>query len=181
MTRRAARKKAVPRKSSATSQVVVRVDGAAPPLATRIRRAARTTLTGEGRKSGRLEIAIVYDAKMRSLHKQWMGLNTPTDVLTFDLCDKPAANTIDGQLIVCRSVARRIAAQSGANWQSELILYVVHGCLHLCGYDDDTASNFAKMHRREDAILRELGYGPVFSSGERLTVVNKKASRARHR
>ena len=72
---------------------------------------------------------------------------------------------IDGQVIVCRSVARRKARARGADWQKELLLYVVHGCLHLCGYDDERSEDAERMHRREDEILTALGLGAVFSGG----------------
>jgi hypothetical protein len=49
--------------------------------------------------------------------------------------------------------------------RDELLLYAVHGMLHLCGYDDRTDRDFAAMHRREDHILSRLGVGAIFGAG----------------
>ena len=49
-------------------------------------------------------------------------------------------------------------------WQRELALYVVHGCLHLCGHDDRRPTDFSKMHALEDRILTNIGIGPVFDT-----------------
>lgn len=155
------RNTASPRRSA----LIIQTSGAPPALAVKIRKTARAALNAERRNRGRLEVAVVADAEMRRLHRLWMGLGSTTDVLTFDLSDRPKANAVDGQLVVCEPVARRRAAKSKSPWQSELLLYVVHGCLHLCGYDDVTAAEAARMHRREDAILRQLGFGPVYSDG----------------
>lgn len=127
-----------------------------------VRRAARRTLTAEGLRSGRLEIAFVDAAAMRRHHERWMGRDVPTDVLAFDLRDGEAPGCVDGQLIVCESAARQEARSRKTDWRGELLLYVVHGCLHLCGYDDRRAADFKRMHRREDELLTELGWRSVF-------------------
>ncbi|MFQ5423711.1 MAG: rRNA maturation RNase YbeY [Phycisphaerae bacterium] len=130
-------------------------------MATPIRRAARHTLTGEGFTSGRLEIALVKDAEMRHHHRRWLSRDTSTDVLSFDLRDEAAPATVDGQIIVCESVARREARARRTDWCGELLLYVVHGCLHLCGYDDRSGPDYERMHRREATVMAELGWASV--------------------
>lgn len=126
-------------------------------------RAARTTLRSQGFAHGELEIAVVSDAEMRRQHEAWMGDASTTDVLTFDLREAPRKGRVEGQLIVCVSVARRRARLRRADWRGELLLYVVHGCLHLCGMDDHEAEDAAAMHAREDELLSRLGWGPVYS------------------
>lgn len=132
-----------------------------------MRDAARRTLQKHGYRQGRLEIAVVGNAEMCRQHARWMGDNSSTDVLTFDLRDKPEAGLVDGQLLVCRSVAKRRARSRNADWRGELLLYVVHGCLHLCGYDDQDEADASRMHEREDEILVGLGWGEVFSKAGR--------------
>jgi probable rRNA maturation factor len=61
-----------------------------------------------------------------------------------------------GDIFICVEEALRQAAKYRTTWQSELIRYIVHGALHLCGYDDQTATARKKMKREEDRILREL-------------------------
>lgn len=178
MMRRTSDRKPPRRKRAA---VVIQTSGASPALAAKIRKTARAAFQFEGRTSGNLEVAVVEDAGMRRLHRLWMGLGNTTDVLTFDLSDEPRSRDVDAQLVVCKSVAKRCAAKSRSPWQSELLLYVVHGCLHLCGYDDVTAAKAARMHRREDAILRRLGYGAVYSGERQAPPGKKKTARKRRK
>jgi probable rRNA maturation factor len=131
----------------------VAVSGCSRDMADLLERVARHVLNGEGARRGQLHIAVVGDAEMRRQHARWMNDPTPTDVLTFDLSDVPDKKSVDGQLIVCRSVARRAARDRGHAWQNELALYVVHGCLHLCGHDDCDERSAARMHHREDELL----------------------------
>ena len=138
-------------------------DGMEEPL----REAARHTLRSQGFRSGQLEIAVVGDTEMRRLHARWLGDDSTTDVLTFDLRERPKAGSVDGQLLLCKSVARRRARARGTDWRDELLLYVVHGCLHLCGHDDHSETDAARMHALEDKILTELGWGAVFSGRTR--------------
>lgn len=148
------------------SSIDISVSGCANALAALFQRAARRTLTSHGIRTGQLEIAVVDDAQMSAQHAQWMGDDATTDSLAFDLRDEPDDVSVDGQLIVCEPVARRRAESSGHAWQDELTLYVVHGCLHLCGFDDHDPDESARMHAEEDRILEAMGLPPVFSNGE---------------
>jgi probable rRNA maturation factor len=109
-------------------------------------------------------IALVNDRRMSELHVQFMNIPGPTDVLTFplELCDDGKA--IAGEVVVCVPEARRRAKEHGVAVRDELLLYALHGMLHLSGFDDRTAHGFARMHRTEDDILQRLGVGPVFHS-----------------
>ena len=100
---------------------------------------------------------------MAQLHEQFMGVRGPTDVLTFPLEKDEAGNVVAGEVVVCVPEARRQARARGVAVERELLLYALHGMLHLCGYDDRTARAFRTMHRTEDRILTQLGVGPVFS------------------
>lgn len=142
------------------------VSGCVDSLAATLERAARLTLTSHGIQSGQLEIAVVEDEEMRAQHARWMDDDTTTDSLAFDLRDAPDESTVDGQLIACESVARRRAESAGHDWRDELTLYVVHGCLHLCGFDDHDPADASRMHAEEDRILVTLGLPPIFSRGE---------------
>ena len=63
--------------------------------------------------------------------------------------------------------AKRSARRQKVSVKAEVLLYAVHGMLHLCGYDDRNERAFVVMHRTEDSILSELGIGPVFLSAGR--------------
>ena len=148
------------------SGIEICVSGCADELAESLRKAAEKTITSHGIQSGQLEVAVVDDAEMRAQHSRWMDDDSTTDSLAFDLRDAPDDHVIDGQLIVCESVARRRADAAGHDWAHELTLYVVHGCLHLCGFDDHDVAEADRMHLEEDRILQALGLPPVFARGE---------------
>jgi len=111
-----------------------------------------------------LSLALVGDAAMSLLHQQFLGAAGPTDVLTFELEHDPAGNVTSGEVIICVPEARRAARKRKAPVERELLLYALHGMLHLSGFDDRTAAGFRIMHRTEDDILTRLGVGPVFAT-----------------
>jgi len=104
---------------------------------------------------------------MADLHQQFMGLPGPTDVLTFPLDKDRRGRVTAGEVVLCVPEARRRARGHGVSVQQELLLYALHGMLHLCGFDDRTDAGFAAMHRTEDQILTQIGIGPVFATPER--------------
>ena len=133
-----------------------------------LHRVAAHTLHAEGFTAGRLSVAVVGATAMASLHRRFLGQPGPTDVLTFDLDTDHGDGYVDGEIVICSDVARRRAARRGRSLQAaraELALYLVHGILHLAGYDDRTSTGSTRMHAREDELLTELGLGAVFHSG----------------
>ena len=112
----------------------------------------------------RLSLALVGDAEMARLHEQFMGLPGPTDVLTFELEHDAEGAPTEGEVVVCVPHARRQARLRGIELRRELLLYSLHGMLHLSGYDDRARRDFETMHRREDQLLTRLGIGPVFKT-----------------
>ena len=124
-----------------------------------------------------LSVALVGDAKISALHEQFMGIAGPTDVLTFPLDLDARGRPVAGEVVICVAEARRRAKEHGASLERELLLYALHGLLHLCGYDDKTDASFRAMHRTEDQILTRLGVGPVFAPGK--ATASRKAPRGR--
>ncbi|MEQ9455494.1 MAG: rRNA maturation RNase YbeY [Phycisphaeraceae bacterium] len=108
-----------------------------------------------------LSLALVDDATMAKLHDQYLGDPTTTDVITFDLADQP--RTIEGELVLCVDQARRQADLHNHSIEHELLLYAVHGVLHLLGYDDHDPDQARKMHAEEDRLLTLIGVGPVYA------------------
>ena len=120
-----------------------------------------------------VSIVLVGDAAMARLHVQFMNIPGPTDVLTFPLDVDTRGRATSGEIVVCVPEAKRRARPGRFSDQvgilalrEELLLYTLHGILHLCGLDDRTAGQFRRMHRMEDQILRKLGVGPVFHRKE---------------
>jgi len=110
-----------------------------------------------------LSLAIVGDRRMAELHEQFMNIAGPTDVLTFPMDLDSRGRPVSGEVVVCLPEARRQAKERKVPVERELLLYALHGLLHLCGYDDRTTGDFRAMHRAEDEILTRLGVGPVFA------------------
>ena len=110
-----------------------------------------------------LSIAIVNDQTMSELHGRYMGDKSPTDVLTFPLDLDSRMRPISGEVVICLPEARRRAKEVGTDLKSEVLLYALHGMLHLCGFDDRTSRDHRTMHAMEDKILTQLGVGPVFA------------------
>ncbi len=110
-----------------------------------------------------VSVALVNDRRMSDLHEQFMDIAGPTDVLTFELDHSPQGRCVSGEVVVCVPEARRRSREIGHRIEHELLLYALHGILHLSGHDDRTASAYRRMHREEDRILTAIGVGAVFA------------------
>lgn len=119
-----------------------------------------------GVRRGALSVAIVDDTQMARLHRRYLNLPGTTDALSFDLRDEQAGAEVQGELVLCFDEAVRQARRRGHEARLELLLYAVHGLLHLLGYDDRDPRAAAAMHRREDELLTVVGVGPVFHLGK---------------
>ncbi len=113
----------------------------------------------------RVSLAVVSDPEMAQMHEQYKNVSGTTDVLTFDLRDE-ADEPVEGDIVLCFDEASRQAAARGHALSHELLLYAVHGLLHLLGYDDHNADDAAAMHAREDELLKQIGLQPVYANGE---------------
>lgn len=103
-----------------------------------------------------LNIAFVDRNEITKLNTRFLGHKEPTDVLSFLLDTN--AKRITGEVVVCVSVAVEYATETDTEVEGEIMLYVVHGVLHLLGYDDMDKKNAGTMHRVEKKILAGLGY-----------------------
>jgi probable rRNA maturation factor len=90
------------------------------------------------------------------LNKQFLGHDEPTDVLTFPYTE-PGAKSLEGEVVIGHEVAKENAADRGHDPGLELMLYVIHGCLHLCGYTDTDDAGAAEMRTKEREYLAKLG------------------------
>jgi probable rRNA maturation factor len=122
----------------------------------RIKDAARTVLEGEGVKASKVTIAFVDNAHIHRLNKQYLNHDEPTDVLTFPYSE-PGAKTLEGEVVIGYDIAKEYANDRGHEWYLELLLYVVHGCLHLCGHGDGDERSAREMRAKERHYLKKLG------------------------
>lgn len=120
-----------------------------------LRKAATCVLAGESVADARVTLAFVDNFTIHRLNKQFLEHDEPTDVLSFPMSG-PNAKTLEGELVIGVEVAQAQAAERGHNIQAELCLYVIHGLLHLCGYDDTDAKSRRAMRERERHYLESL-------------------------
>jgi len=99
-------------------------------------------------------VALIDDETMAGLHERFLQKKGPTDVLSFP----------HGEIVVSADTARREAEARGIRPVDELVLYVVHGALHLDGYDDRNPKAREEMRRAERRVLAKLGLGDVFGT-----------------
>lgn len=129
----------------------------------RLRETARAVLDGEGIANAEISLAFVDNATIHRLNMRYLGHDEPTDVLSFPLGDSP--KSLHGELVIGAEVAREQADSQGHDVQAELALYVIHGLLHLCGYDDHSAADARAIHDRERHYLKQLGWPDIAPSG----------------
>jgi probable rRNA maturation factor len=134
-----------------------------------------------------ISVSIVDNAAIHKINREHLQHDYPTDVISFQLDfaierddNDQDENTIDHQSVESRSELRAQGAMiegeiiasaqmavemaSSGQWtaMNELTLYVIHGLLHICGYDDLTRDEKQIMRRRERAVLHEVGLQPVY-------------------
>lgn len=107
---------------------------------------------------GEISIALVDDPTIRELNKQYLEHDYETDVISFVLDEDPQNASLVGQLIVSTDTAERLAAEVGCAYDQEVLLYVVHGLLHLVGYDDKTPDAASEMRDAESLYLSRFGF-----------------------
>ena len=91
-----------------------------------------------------VEVAIVSDRVIADVHRRFMNIPGATDVITFD----------HGEIVVSAQTAASQAGQFGHTVDQELALYIIHGLLHLNGYDDRSEGDAIRMRRAQDRILQ---------------------------
>ena len=121
-----------------------------------LERVIRRALAREGVERAELSILLVGDRRIARLHEEWLGIPGPTDVITFDL-GSAAADGLHGDIAVSAETARRAARELGWAPRHELAYYVVHGLLHLAGYDDVEPAARRAMRARERVLMAAAG------------------------
>ena len=99
------------------------------------------------RKLNAISVWLISDWRISRLHLQFFGESSATDVITFH----------DGDIFVSVETARRNAREFGNSLMSEIKLYIVHGLLHLHGFDDRQPADLRRMKNTQEKILRDMG------------------------
>jgi probable rRNA maturation factor len=130
-----------------------------------LREVAMKSLTAEDQIDVEMGILITGQDKIRQLHKEYMGEDEPTDVLSFAMKEKGPPGTPDfvfpageadhlGEVIISYSQAELQSGEHGHSVKKEVAILLIHGVLHLLGYDHDMPECQHKMQAREKAILK---------------------------
>lgn len=133
----------------------------------------RQTLTQEQVRAATIGVAVVDNPTIWRLNRRHLQHDYPTDVLSFLLESDPveipplgprgAGRMLEGEVIVSAEMALQMSAQYHWQGADELCLYLVHGLLHLCGYDDLTPEEQTVMRGRERDILRVWNLTPHYA------------------
>jgi len=128
----------------------------------------RHAIKVEGRSAKSLSIVLTDNRHLQELNREYLCRDAITDVISFPLEDPDwpggtANGGLNGEIIASAEQARQQAQATNTDPQGELLLYLVHGLLHLMGYDDRTPQEAKRMHAREDALLEAFGFGRVYA------------------
>ncbi|MDE2449977.1 MAG: rRNA maturation RNase YbeY [Gammaproteobacteria bacterium] len=115
---------------------------------------------GRRAAGGEIAVRVVGSAESRRLNARYRGKDKPTNVLSFPpapMPDRVHARPL-GDLVICAQVVRSEAREQRKPLEAHWAHLVVHGALHLIGYDHEREADAKRMERREIAVLRRLGY-----------------------
>lgn len=125
-----------------------------------LRRAAQETIKQSGAPpEAELSIVITSDRHLQALNRQHLGIDAPTDVLSFpaEETDPDTGETYLGDILVSLPRAQAQAESGGHALQDELQLLVVHGVLHLLGHDHAAEEEQRRMWQAQDTVLEAIG------------------------
>lgn len=119
---------------------------------------ARRVLAAEAAPRGELSIVITSDAAVRRLNRRYLGIDRPTDVLSFAIdgprfATPPGVRPLLGEVVISYSTARAQAGRAGHTLRQELAHLVVHGVLHVLGWDHGRPGDARRMRAREETLL----------------------------
>jgi probable rRNA maturation factor len=110
------------------------------------------TLLPWGKRKIRLSLVYVNDSEIAKLNERYLKHQGPTDVLSFPISEN------EGEIIVSGETAFEESKARGIEAEGEIILYTIHGILHLLDYDDKDPQEAARMHAVEKNVITQMGY-----------------------
>ena len=128
-----------------------------------LRKAVRVILSEKAVANAQISVAVVDDATISELHQRFLGKDEPTDVLSFVL--ERDGDSLEGEVVVSAETAEVTAKWYDWPAEHELLLYAIHGTLHMVGYDDATPEQRAGMRKAERAYLARLEIHPPQETG----------------
>lgn len=104
-----------------------------------------------------LTVHLVGQRQMTRLNETHLQHSGSTDVITFGYSDAKSAEPLSGEIFVCVDEAMTQSKRFRTTWTSELVRYIIHGLLHIKGYDDQEPTARRRMKREENRLLKEIG------------------------
>ena len=127
-----------------------------PAADERLKAAVEAALAHGGEPGRLVSLALVDDSTLAELHGRFLDDPSVTDVMSFLLGEGEEGAW--GEVVVSVNRAREVALERGLTWERELVLYAIHGTLHLCGFDDHEEADRQAMRSAEATVLGKLGF-----------------------
>lgn len=146
-------------------------------------RLAERVLLAVGEAQSELSLELVGDGRMRRLNREYRNKDRTTDVLAFAMRESSSpVVALLGDVVISLPTARRQAKEGGRSLSEELAWLLVHGVLHLCGYDHERSPAEARrMKLREQTVLRTLEPVPTVVTVPRVSRIRARPLAARRR
>jgi probable rRNA maturation factor len=106
-------------------------------------------------RSAKIVILLCDNKFIKELNKKFFKKNSVTDVISFPLEDDLEPGYL-GDVIVSVEEAVKLSKKYGNKWEKELVLYIIHGILHLTGFDDQTKKQRERMEKKQQEILEKI-------------------------
>lgn len=137
-----------------------------------LRKVVQAIAIDHGFPNGEISLAVIDDESMHRLNREHLQHDYPTDVLSFVF---EAEETLEGEVIVSADTAKRVAAEYEWSAEAELLLYFIHGTLHLVGFDDHEDDARQIMRDKESHYLTSISIQPPHGHADR-TLRNQEDS-----
>ena len=111
----------------------------------------KKTIESLNKKTGNITYIFCSDKEILRINKQYLNHDYYTDIITFDYSEN---DTLSGDLFISLETVKTNSEKYKTRYEEELLRVMIHGVLHLCGYDDKTPSNISIMRDKEDESLR---------------------------
>ena len=133
------------------------------PLRQKIQSWARAALNVDGMRGGQVTVRFVDAEEGQALNREFRNKDYATNVLSFPYESEPV---VCGDLVICAPVVEREASEQGKSLEAHIAHLIVHGVLHLQGYDHERKTDAHRMEDKERALLAALGFADPYGDDE---------------